>query len=206
MDAPCRCTLACGRTGFRTGCGLPKLVRLLLPLLAGLGALSPAAAGEIVILVDKASQRMSVSVGGEQRYTWPVSTGMSGYATPTGRFAALWLSRHHRSREWDDAPMPYSIFFTDSGHAIHGSQAVGRLGSPASHGCVRLSPANAGILFRLVQEAGAANTRIEVTGTDPIGTGFAAGGAGARDLRGLTAFDPLATGIMAGSSPRRPQR
>jgi hypothetical protein len=102
--------------------------------------------------------------------------------------------------------MPYSIFFTDAGHAIHGSQAVGRLGSPASHGCVRLSPTNAGILFRLVQEAGAANTRIEVKGTDMIGTGFASGGGRSGDFRGVTGFDPLATGIMAGGSPRRVQR
>ncbi len=47
---------------------MPKLIDLLLPLLAGLAALSPAAAGEIVILVDKSTQRMTVSVDGEERY------------------------------------------------------------------------------------------------------------------------------------------
>jgi lipoprotein-anchoring transpeptidase ErfK/SrfK len=169
--------------------------------LVGIVALtSSAAAAQVVILIDKTMQRMTVSVDGETRYSWPVSTGMTGYETPAGGFTPSRLARRHFSREWDDAPMPYSIFFTDAGHAIHGSQAVGRLGMPASHGCVRLSPQNAGTLFNLVSAEGLESTRIEITGTDPIGAGPGGGPVARRDYRGLTSFDPLLTGIMAGGN------
>jgi lipoprotein-anchoring transpeptidase ErfK/SrfK len=90
--------------------------------------------------VNKTTQRMTVSVDGEERYSWLVSTGMTGYATPTGAFTPSGLAKAHFSREWDNAPMPHSIFFTDAGHAIHGSHAIFRLGSPASRRCIRLAP------------------------------------------------------------------
>jgi hypothetical protein len=76
------------------------------------------------------------------------------------------MERDHFSKEWDDAPMPSSIFFTDKGHAIHGSYDK-RIGRPASHGCVRLSPANAEKLFALVEQEGITNTTVELTGTIP---------------------------------------
>ena len=72
------------------------------------------------------------------------------------------LERKWYSRKYDMSPMPYSIFF-DGGYAIHGSYEVSRIGRPASHGCIRLNPRNAAVLFRLV-EANAGNTRIVVTG------------------------------------------
>jgi hypothetical protein len=50
--------------------------------------------------------------------------------------------------------MPHSIFFYGQ-YAIHGTNAVGRLGRPASHGCVRISPANAAMLFAMVRRQGA---------------------------------------------------
>ena len=77
--------------------------------------------------VNKATQRMTVLVDGETRYSWPVSTGMKGYATPAGTFRPFRLEEEHYSKEWDDAPMPHSIFFTPAGHAIHGSNATRRL-------------------------------------------------------------------------------
>jgi hypothetical protein len=70
----------------------------------------------------------------------------------------------HDSREWDEAPMPYSIFFTDRGHAIHGSSATRSLGQRASHGCVRLAPSKAAVLFALVQTEGAGATKVVITG------------------------------------------
>jgi lipoprotein-anchoring transpeptidase ErfK/SrfK len=167
---------------------------------------SSAAAAEVFILVDKTMQRMTVSVDGQARYSWPVSTGMAGYETPAGAFAPSRLAREHYSREWDDAPMPYSIFFTDAGHAIHGSQVVGRLGTPASHGCIRLAPQNAGILFRLVTAEGLESTKIEITGIYPIGAALGGEPGARRDYRGLTSFDPLLTGIMAGGYGPRPSR
>jgi L,D-transpeptidase catalytic domain len=171
--------------------------------LLGAAAAIPAAA-EVFIAVNKSTQRMSVSVDGAELHSWPVSTGTAGYATPTGAFTPVRLARQHRSREWNNAPMPHSIFFTDGGHAIHGSPATGHLGAPASHGCVRLSPKHASTLFDLVQAAGLDRTRIEVTGVEPIGVGLADAAGTGRDFRGLTSFDPLAVGIMAGGSgPRR---
>jgi hypothetical protein len=99
--------------------------------------------------------------------------------------------------------MPHSIFFTDAGHAIHGSRAVGQLGSPASHGCVRLSPSNASTLFRLVSAEGPSNTRIEIAGSDPVGAGWARTQSGTGDYGRLTNFNPLKEGIMATPRERR---
>jgi hypothetical protein len=166
---------------------------------------SPVVGAEVHVSINKTTQRMTVSVDGQERYSWPVSTGMSGYATPAGSFTPSRLAKEHYSKEWDDAPMPHSIFFTDAGHAIHGSLAVRQLGSPASHGCVRLAPANAGTLFKLVEAEGLGNTRIEVTGVDPIGAGLGGGPGADRDYGRLTTFDPMAVGIMAGGSMTRPR-
>jgi len=60
--------------------------------------------------------------------------------------------------------MPHAIFFHE-GYAIHGTYAVSRLGTPASHGCVRLLPAHAAELFALVRSQGMGGTRIVVSGS-----------------------------------------
>jgi hypothetical protein len=124
------------------------------------------ALADVLIKVDKSAQRMLVTVDGKDLHSWPVSTGLPRYATPTGSFTPFRLEEDHYSKEWDDAPMPHSIFFTARGHAIHGSDATRRLGSPASHGCIRLSRANAAVLFDLVREEGLKNTKIVVTGEE----------------------------------------
>src|SRR5918994_3420181 len=92
--------------------------------------------------------------------------GTNGYVRPSGAFRPFRLEEEHYSREWDYAPMPHSIFFTAAGHAIHGTNAVRRLGSPASHGCVRLAPGHAAKLFALVQSEGLGSTKIVVTGAE----------------------------------------
>src|SRR3954453_222338 len=79
------------------------------------------AAADLLIVVDKSAQRMSVSIDGTPRFIWKVSTGRRGYDTPAGSYRPFRLERDHFSKEWDDAPMPHSIFFTTVGHAIHGS-------------------------------------------------------------------------------------
>jgi len=120
----------------------------------------------LLIAIDKTTQTMTVSVDGEPLYRWPVSTGKQGYNTPAGAFSPFRMERDHYSREWDDAPMPYSIFFTKKGHAIHGSYHRG-IGRPASHGCVRLSVRDAATLWRLVRQAKMANTTVVLTGRIP---------------------------------------
>ena len=122
---------------------------------------STAAQARVAITIDKDNQRMIVAVDGVERYHWPVSTGIPSRETPSGSFRAFRMEEDHFSKEFDDAPMPHSIFFTKIGHAIHGTDWVGRLGTPASHGCVRLSKANASTLYALVQEQGVAQVRAD---------------------------------------------
>ena len=123
-------------------------------------ALNPARA-ELVVHIDKSSQRMAVSVDGTTRHSWPVSTGRSGYGTPSGTFGPQLMARRWFSKKYYSSPMPYSIFFYH-GFAIHGTNDLGRLGGPASHGCVRLHPAHAATLYALVERNGHDSTRIEI--------------------------------------------
>jgi lipoprotein-anchoring transpeptidase ErfK/SrfK len=120
---------------------------------------SDRARAEIVVRVSKASQSMSVSVDGEHRYTWAVSTGVGG--TPSGTYRPQSMSRNHRSSIYNNAPMPYSIFY-DGNFAIHGTTHVRQLGGRASKGCIRLHPSNAAVLYALVQQRGMGSTRIVV--------------------------------------------
>ena len=121
-------------------------------------------ASTILITIDKSSQRMKVSVDGVTQQTWPVSTGASGYDTPSGTFKASSTNEVWYSKQWDNAPMPHAIFFTKDGHAIHGSYATAQLGRAVSHGCVRLAPKNASTLYALVEQQGIENTTIVISG------------------------------------------
>ena len=122
------------------------------------------ARAEVLISIDKSAQQLTVRVDGALRWTWPVSTGRRGYDTPSGTYTAFRMEEDHYSEEWDDAPMPHSIFFTKRGHAIHGSYETSRIGVPVSHGCVRLHPANAAKLYALVEQMAVTNTKVLVTG------------------------------------------
>ncbi len=124
-------------------------------------AVTPARA-DLVVHIDKSSQRMAVSVDGMRRYNWPVSTGRSGYGTPSGVFQPQMMARRWFSRRYYNSPMPHAIFFYH-GFAIHGTYELSRLGGPASHGCVRLHPSHAAALFALVQRNGPVNTRIVIS-------------------------------------------
>jgi lipoprotein-anchoring transpeptidase ErfK/SrfK len=124
-------------------------------------AWTPARA-DVVVQIDKSAQRMSVSVDGVTRYIWSISTGRDGYGTPSGTFHPQAMMRSYFSRKYYYAPMPHAIFFY-YGFAIHGTNDISRLGGPASHGCVRLHPANAATLFALVRRSGPHNTTIEIS-------------------------------------------
>jgi lipoprotein-anchoring transpeptidase ErfK/SrfK len=67
----------------------------------------------------------------------------------------------HYSKKYDNAPMPHSIFFK-GGYAIHGTYDVRKLGRPASHGCVRLHPDDAAVLYEIVEYYGMENTVIRI--------------------------------------------
>lgn len=120
-----------------------------------------ALADRIVARVSISTQTMHVYHDGQLLYEWPVSTARRGKVTPTGTWTAQWLSRNHRSSRYNNAPMPFAIFY--SGHyAIHGTDQISRLGRPASAGCVRLHPDNARVLFAMVQQEGTDNMRVVV--------------------------------------------
>jgi hypothetical protein len=118
-------------------------------------------AAQLGILIDLSEQTMTVKVDGRSTYRWLVSTARRGYRTPIGRFHPIRLERVWYSSKYDSAPMPYSIFFY-GGYAIHGTWEIRRLGRPVSHGCVRLHPDNARILFGLVRSYGRRSTVITI--------------------------------------------
>lgn len=126
------------------------------------GTSTQADAASVVAKVDVSSQRMRVYVNGNLRHVWKVSTGRGRFHTPRGSYSTKWLSRHHRSRKYNNAPMPYAIFFR-GGYAVHATYQTRALGRPASHGCVRLAPRNASILFSLVRRNGLKNSRVVIT-------------------------------------------
>ena len=135
---------------------------LVLAVLAVSALAQAPASADVVVQIDKSSQRMAVSIDGTMRYSWPVSTGRSGYGTPSGVFHPQSMARRYFSRKYYNAAMPHAIFFY-YGFAIHGTNDLARLGGPASHGCVRLHPSHAAALFALVGRQGPQNTRIEIS-------------------------------------------
>ena len=125
------------------------------------GAGAEAGAAGLEARIDVATQTMTVSREGRVLYRWKVSTARKGYVTPRGSYRPQRLHRMWYSRKYDNSPMPYSVFY-HGGYAIHGTGAVRQLGRPASHGCVRLHPANAKTFFALVQKSGKDNTTISI--------------------------------------------
>ena len=148
---------------------------------------SESAEAKLDILVDKATQRMLVIQNGYIRYMWPVSTGRDELATPNGVYTPQRLERNWFSSAYYNSPMPYSIFF-HNGYAIHGSYAIDKLGGPASHGCVRLHPHHAAVLFELVQQEGPDNTTIEISDEPRPGEPALAG----REIAALSGRDVAA--------------
>jgi hypothetical protein len=148
---------------------MQRLSSALAVLAIGVAGFASAAQAAVEITVDKSTQEMVVAQDGRPLYRWAVSTGRPGYDTPNGKFRAFRMEKDHFSKEWDDAPMPFSIFFTQKGHAIHGYLDTKNIGRPASHGCVRLTKANAEKLFALVEQNGVLNTTVTLTGETPRG-------------------------------------
>lgn len=170
-----------GRSPFVLGFAEPDGPRLAWPVRADLGAGArfvtaaaekpgvsaiPAAApppgSGLRAEADLSEQRLRVYEGGRMLFDWPISSGKKGFASSTGTFRSTFLSRNHRSRKYDGAPMPCAIFY-NGGEAIHATNAVSALGRPASHGCLRLEKVNACELFDMVKERGAHSLTVKVT-------------------------------------------
>lgn len=112
--------------------------------------------------VSVSQQRMRLMEGGRVIAEWPVSTGKRGYESTRGEFGVSFLSRNHRSRKYNNAPMPCSVFY-NGGEAIHGTDATHLLGSKASRGCVRLETKNACALYEMVAQRGNQSLRVVVS-------------------------------------------
>ncbi len=119
------------------------------------------ARADILVNVSKSQQKLEVIVDGAEAFRWPVSTGRAGHATPSGNFRPHFMARHWYSRQYGRTPMPYAVFF-HRGYAVHGTMESYNLGRVASHGCVRLRPDNAAILYWLVRKHGLKNTKVVV--------------------------------------------
>lgn len=135
---------------------------LVVTLMAAGDALFSQAMASVQVRISLARQSMNVNVDGTHYATWPISTGRQGYGTPSGTFRPQSMHKMHYSRRYNMTPMPYSIFFYH-GFAIHGTSEVRNLGRPASHGCIRLSPQNARMLYGLVSRHGMKNTTIAIS-------------------------------------------
>lgn len=127
-----------------------------------MAALPGQAKADVVARISLSAQEMRVYVNGVPRYNWAVSTARRGYRTPVGSFRPTRMHRMWYSKKYDNAPMPNSIFFL-GGYAVHGTSYIRSLGRPASHGCIRLHPDNARMLYSLVKESGMGNARIVIT-------------------------------------------
>lgn len=125
------------------------------------GNTAQASANEVVARISISQQRMEVTVAGRPTYQWKVSTAGKGYVTPTGSWKPYRMHEMWYSRKYDNAPMPHSVFFT-GGYAVHATPHVRNLGRPASHGCIRLHPANAEAFYTLVKTFGEQNARIVI--------------------------------------------
>jgi hypothetical protein len=143
------------------------LARLFLIFAVFLSA--PAAMARVEISIDLSAQRMEVQASDGESYSWPISSARAGYVTPRGVYAPTALQAMHYSKKYHHSPMPHSIFF-HRGYAIHGTFATRWLGHPVSHGCVRISPANAATLYSLVRAEGAT---ITINGSPPRSHSFA---------------------------------
>ncbi len=118
-------------------------------------------AGQLIARVDVSEQTMRVYRDGKQIHKWRVSTARKGKYTPRGQWRGKFMSKNHKSSLYNNAPMPYSIFYSGN-FAIHGTNQTSRLGRPASAGCIRLDTANARTLFTMTQQVGLGNMKVVV--------------------------------------------
>lgn len=139
-----------------------RLLALTLLALVALFGHSRHAEAAVEARINISSQRMIVMVDGVKAGEYAVSTGRKGYRTPVGEYQPQRMHKKYYSKKYHNSPMPNSIFF-NGGIAVHGTTEIARLGKPASHGCVRMHPQQAAVLFELVKSHGMQNARFVVT-------------------------------------------
>lgn len=104
--------------------------------------------GDTRVVVDLLHQMAYVYRGDALVGASAISSGKEGKETPLGIWPILQKKKFHRSRKYNDAPMPFMQRLDEYGVALHGGNNPGY---PASHGCVRLPMKFAEKLFSLTK-------------------------------------------------------
>jgi len=142
--------------------------------------------GPVLVYVDLGRQRATVYRNGVRIGVSTISSGKEGYETPTGVFTILEKDQDHRSKTYDNAPMPYQQRLTWMGVALHAGNLPGY---PASHGCIRLPMKFAEKLFTITPMGG---TVVIAGGSeDPVKR--AAAGVLAPPMAGVTSMPIMPT-------------
>ena len=108
----------------------------------------PESAGEERVVISLSEQVAYLYRGDTLMAVASISTGVEGRDTPTGIFAVRGKTPFHRSKKYDNAPMPFTQFIDQYGIAMHGGHNPGY---PASHGCIRLPLAFAKKLYSVTE-------------------------------------------------------
>lgn len=149
-----------------------KLLKRLTPpaILLATTLAAQSALARVQITIDLSAQQLTATRKNGETVVWKISSGRPGFETPAGHYVVYRMEPDHKSDEYEQAPMPYSMFFSSRGLAIHGTYERG-LGRPASHGCVRLSVANAKKLYDWITEDGGetGGAEVEIVGVTPGG-------------------------------------
>ncbi len=117
---------------------------------------SPRANPRLRMVVNVPAGRLDLIAGDSAVRSYPVSVGTRGHPTPTGTFwisNMIWNPRWHPPEsEWAAGrkpeppgpgnPMGRVKLHISELYYIHGTTSVGRLGGPASHGCIRMANAD----------------------------------------------------------------
>ncbi|WP_370189831.1 L,D-transpeptidase family protein [Qipengyuania sp.] len=121
--------------------------------------------GPLLVTVDLEARVISIFRGGYEIGAAAVMLGTDEHPTPTGVFPILWKQRHNVSEKYGDAPMPWSMFLTNDGVAIHGGSEVQN--GYASHGCIGVPDDIAKRLFAIAKQG----DKVVITNGQRIGLG-----------------------------------
>lgn len=121
--------------------------------------------GPLLVTVDLQARVISIFRGGYEIGAAAVMLGTDEHPTPTGVFPILWKQRHNVSEKYGNAPMPWSMFLTTDGIAIHGGSEVEN--GYASHGCIGVPDDIAKRLFAIAKKG----DRVVITDGKQMGLG-----------------------------------
>ena len=104
--------------------------------------------GPTRVIISLSEQMAYVYRGDDLVGVATLSSGTEKHPTPTGIFPIQEKKTMHRSRKYDNAPMPHMQRLDQYGIALHAGHNPGH---PASHGCIRLPSAFAAKLYTMTQ-------------------------------------------------------